>query len=144
MANRLERTHRPRPASCACARAAERSSRTSGEVAWSSKRAQSSCTCCQAAALRVSSASQAESSGQLSRSFSASWTCQAAACARRDVSLSFMAIPSCQMDHGLHDVLLHSALPNTVQGSNILLLHILQAEQDKNIAGQLAQLLQGT
>src|ERR1700722_15068292 len=144
MAKRFERAHRPLPTSRASANASERSSSTSGEFACSAKSAQSSYTRCQAAALRVSAANHAESSEQLSRSCSASQTRQVAACVRRDVSLSLMPIPLGQMDHSLYDVLLDGALSYTVKGSDILLFHILETEQDKNFAGQLAQFVQGT
>src|SRR5215472_14875470 len=136
MANRLERTHRPCPASRARARARERSSSSSGELACSANRAQSSCTRVQAVMLRMSAASQAESSGHPSRSFSASRTRQTAAWVRREMSsLSLMSMASGQMNHGLHDMLLDGALPYAVQGCNVLLLHILESEQNKNLTG---------
>src|SRR5262249_19735951 len=101
------------------------------------------CTWLHAALLRGSSASQADKSSQLSRSLSARRMRQAAACVRRDVSQSFMAISLRQMDHRLDDVLLHGALPDSIQGGDVLLLHILEPEQDENVARELAQLSQG-
>ena len=44
----------------------------------------------------------------------------------------------------VHDMLLYGALPDPVQGGDVLLLHILEPEQNENIARELAELFQGT
>ncbi len=44
------------------------------------------------------------------------------------------------MHHGAHDVLLHGALRYPVERRDVLLLHVLQAKEDKDVAGQLVEL----
>src|SRR6185312_2946263 len=52
------------------------------------------------------------------------------------------AAPPGEMQHGPHHVLLHGALRDPVERRDVLLFHVLQAEEDEDIARQLAELIQ--